>query len=148
MNVTATPTANSTILLEIELPPDSLERSMEEATRRLARRTKVAGFRPGKAPRFMLERVRGTLEREFASFLEKRAPHERRRPVKVVGEIVATSLIGPIIQTFGRRLAGQLGNLEDQELKKAFEGFRHHPAASPPAETKPGSNPPGSLPGR
>ena len=94
------------------------------------------------------EKVRGTLEREFASFLEKRAPNQKRRPVKVVGEIVATSLIGPIVQTFGRRLAGQLGNLEDQELKKAFEGFRHHPAASPPAEGKPGSNQPGSGPGR
>ena len=59
MNVTATPTANSTVLIEIELPSESLERSMDEATRRLARRTKVAGFRPGKAPRFMLERVLG-----------------------------------------------------------------------------------------
>ncbi len=59
MNVTATPSPNSTILLEIELPPENLERSMDEATRRLARRTRVAGFRPGKAPRFMLERVLG-----------------------------------------------------------------------------------------
>jgi trigger factor len=59
MNVTATPAANSTILLEIELPPENLARSMDEATRRLARRTKVAGFRPGKAPRFMLERLLG-----------------------------------------------------------------------------------------
>jgi trigger factor len=59
MNVTATPSPNSTILLEIELPPERLERSMDEATRRLARRTRVAGFRPGKAPRFMLERVLG-----------------------------------------------------------------------------------------
>ena len=59
MNVTATPAANSTILLEIELPAERLDQSMGEATRRLARRTKVAGFRPGKAPRFMLERVLG-----------------------------------------------------------------------------------------
>ncbi len=59
MNVTATPSPNSTILLEIELPAERLERSMDEATRRLARRTKIAGFRPGKAPRFMLERVLG-----------------------------------------------------------------------------------------
>ncbi len=59
MNVTATPSANSTILLEIELPAERLDRSMDEATRRLARRTRVAGFRPGKAPRFMLERVLG-----------------------------------------------------------------------------------------
>lgn len=59
MNVTRTPAPNSSILLEIELPPERLERSMGEATRRLARRTKVAGFRPGKAPRIMLERVLG-----------------------------------------------------------------------------------------
>ena len=59
MNVTATPSPNSTILLEIEVPPENLERSMDEATRRLARRTRVAGFRPGKAPRVMLERVLG-----------------------------------------------------------------------------------------
>jgi len=59
MNVTATPSPNSTILLEIELPAERLDRSMDEATRRLARRTRIAGFRPGKAPRFMLERVLG-----------------------------------------------------------------------------------------
>src|ERR1035437_172160 len=59
MNRTATPSPNSSIVLEIELPPERLERSMDEATRRLARRTRIAGFRPGKAPRFMLERVLG-----------------------------------------------------------------------------------------
>jgi trigger factor len=60
MTVTATPAPNSTVLLEIELPSERLDHSMDEATRRLARRTKVAGFRPGKAPRFMLERVLGS----------------------------------------------------------------------------------------
>jgi trigger factor len=59
MNVTTTPAPNSSLLLEVELPPERLARSVEEAVRRLARRTRVAGFRPGKAPRFMLERVLG-----------------------------------------------------------------------------------------
>jgi trigger factor len=59
MNVTITPAPKSSVLLEVELPPERLDRSMGEAVRRLARRTKVAGFRPGKAPRFMLERVLG-----------------------------------------------------------------------------------------
>ncbi len=59
MNVTTTPAPNSSLLLEVELPPERLDRSVEEAVRRLARRTRVAGFRPGKAPRFMLERVLG-----------------------------------------------------------------------------------------
>jgi trigger factor len=59
MIVTTTPAPKSSVLLEVELPPDRLDRSMNEAVRRLARRTRVAGFRPGKAPRFMLERVLG-----------------------------------------------------------------------------------------
>ena len=59
MQVTSTPAPRSSVLLEVELPPERLGRSVDEAVRRLARRTKVAGFRPGKAPRFMLERVLG-----------------------------------------------------------------------------------------
>ena len=59
MHVTSTPAPKSSVLLEIELPPERLDQSIDEAVRRLARRTKVAGFRPGKAPRFMLERVLG-----------------------------------------------------------------------------------------
>ncbi len=59
MNVTSTPAPNSSVKLDIELPAEDLDRSIDEAVRRLARRTKVAGFRPGKAPRFMLERVLG-----------------------------------------------------------------------------------------
>lgn len=59
MNVTTTPAAKSSVLLEVELPPERLGRAVDDAVRRLSRRTKVAGFRPGKAPRFMIERVLG-----------------------------------------------------------------------------------------
>jgi trigger factor len=59
MIVTVTPAPKSSVLLEVELPSERLDRSMTEAVRHLARRTKIAGFRPGKAPRFMLERVLG-----------------------------------------------------------------------------------------
>ena len=59
MIVTTTPAPKSSVVLEVELPADRLDRSMDEAVRRLARKTRVAGFRPGKAPRFMLERVLG-----------------------------------------------------------------------------------------
>jgi len=59
MNVTTTPAPKSSVLLEVELPPERLAHAVDEAVRRLSRRTKVAGFRPGKAPRFMLERVLG-----------------------------------------------------------------------------------------
>ena len=59
MTVTTTPAPNSSLLLDFELPPERLERSIAEAVRHLARRTRVAGFRPGKAPRLMLERTLG-----------------------------------------------------------------------------------------
>jgi trigger factor len=59
MNVTATPAPKSAIKLEIELPPERLNRAVDEAVRRLSRQTRVPGFRPGKAPRPVLERVLG-----------------------------------------------------------------------------------------
>jgi trigger factor len=59
MTVTATPAPKSAIKLEIELPPERLNRAVNEAVRRLSRQTRVPGFRPGKAPRPVLERVLG-----------------------------------------------------------------------------------------
>jgi trigger factor len=59
MTVTATPAPKSSIVLEIELPPERLDRAVRDAVGRLSRRTRVPGFRPGKAPRPMLERVLG-----------------------------------------------------------------------------------------
>ncbi|MHB8460257.1 MAG: trigger factor family protein, partial [Candidatus Limnocylindrales bacterium] len=50
MNVTSSPAPKSSIVLTVELPPERLDRAVDEAVRRLSRRTKVAGFRPGKAP--------------------------------------------------------------------------------------------------
>jgi trigger factor len=59
MNVTATPAPKSSIRLEIEVPAERLDRAIRDAVQRLSRRTRVAGFRPGKAPRSILERVLG-----------------------------------------------------------------------------------------
>ena len=59
MHVTATPAPKSTVELEIELPPERLDRAIKEAVQHLSRRTRVPGFRPGKAPRAVLERTLG-----------------------------------------------------------------------------------------
>jgi trigger factor len=56
MQITRTPAPNSTIDLQIEVPADRLARAIDESVRHLARRTRVPGFRPGKAPRAFLER--------------------------------------------------------------------------------------------
>jgi trigger factor len=49
----------SQVLLEIEVDPEQMERSLEKAQRRLAQRVEVPGFRKGKAPPNMLERHLG-----------------------------------------------------------------------------------------
>ena len=59
MQITATPAPRSTVVLEIELPAERLERAVDAAVRNLSRRTRVPGFRPGKAPRPLLERHLG-----------------------------------------------------------------------------------------
>ncbi len=59
MNVTATPAPKSSVILEVEVPAERLGRAVDEAVRALSRRTRVSGFRPGKAPRPVLERVLG-----------------------------------------------------------------------------------------
>ena len=69
MHVTTTPAPNSTVVLEIELPPERLDRPSAESVRHLSRRTRVPGFRPGKAPRPVLERALGPA----------RDPRRRRR---------------------------------------------------------------------
>jgi trigger factor len=59
VNVTATPAPKSAVVLEVELPSERLDRALRDAVGRLSRRTRVPGFRPGKAPRPVLERVLG-----------------------------------------------------------------------------------------
>jgi trigger factor len=46
-------------VLEVEFPPEQVRRAVEESVRHLSRRTRVPGFRPGKAPRALLERALG-----------------------------------------------------------------------------------------
>ncbi len=49
----------SQVVLSVEVPADQVTSSIEQAYSRLAPRVRVAGFRPGKAPRPMVERQIG-----------------------------------------------------------------------------------------
>jgi trigger factor len=48
------------VRLHVAIPADDFERALDAAYRKLAREVKVAGFRPGKAPRRLLEARLGT----------------------------------------------------------------------------------------
>ena len=59
MGVTTERLPRSLVSLEIEVDEDRLEASMDKAVRRLSQRVRIPGFRPGKAPRHILERTLG-----------------------------------------------------------------------------------------
>ncbi|HEY8135482.1 MAG TPA: trigger factor [Candidatus Limnocylindrales bacterium] len=57
--VTTRPAERSSVVLEVEFPATEVQRSVAESVRHLARSTRVPGFRPGKAPRALIERSLG-----------------------------------------------------------------------------------------
>jgi trigger factor len=59
ITVETRPEPGSRVRLEIEVPADEVNRHFETAYRHLAARTRVPGFRPGKAPRNVIERYVG-----------------------------------------------------------------------------------------
>lgn len=61
----------STVVLSVEVPADQVSKSIDQAYSRLAPRVRIAGFRPGKAPRPMVEREIGwpTLRQEALDLL-------------------------------------------------------------------------------
>ena len=59
MNVTTEPRDNRQLLLTIEVEPERVEAALNQASRRLAQKYKIPGFRPGKAPREVVERMVG-----------------------------------------------------------------------------------------
>jgi len=66
VKVTSTPADRSTVVLEVEVTPEQLQRAIDESVRHQSRRIRVPGFRPGKVPRSMLERAMG-IDRSDAS---------------------------------------------------------------------------------
>lgn len=59
MKVTLERLPESRVQMQIEVDPDRLEKSLDSAYRRLAQRNRFPGFRPGKAPRAIVERAVG-----------------------------------------------------------------------------------------
>lgn len=59
VTVSTRPEPGSKMILEIEVPSDEVDRHFATAYRHVAERTKVPGFRPGKAPRQVIDRFVG-----------------------------------------------------------------------------------------
>jgi hypothetical protein len=77
------------------------------------------------------QKVRGTLEREFASFLEKRKPDEDKGIVAGITGALAGSLIVPASRNLAKRMATQLANVDEADFRRALDSLRGDPAANP-----------------
>src|SRR3970040_1953081 len=74
----------SRAVLEVELPAEDVAREVGRAAARLARRVRVPGFRPGKAPRTVLERYIGRDEL-YGEAIEELVSSGYRQAVAEVG---------------------------------------------------------------
>src|SRR6266487_5078964 len=60
MQSTVEPVEGNKVKLHVTVPADEFERAIDAAFRKLAREVRIPGFRPGKAPRRLLEARLGT----------------------------------------------------------------------------------------
>ena len=81
MKVTNEKTENRQAFLTIEMEPAEVEGSLEKAYRRLVQKTRVPGFRKGKAPRVVLERHIGK-ESLFEDALNDLIPEAYEKAIK------------------------------------------------------------------
>jgi hypothetical protein len=122
-----------------DLPPSLLPKDVDKAVRKLGSDG---------------EKVRGTLEREFAKYLDKHEDERKRRDPAAVTASLASSLLGPVVKRAGRQLAEQLLSPEGGGFEEALARVRGRRAAStdatagrtPPAGTTAGRGSPAPTP--
>ncbi|MXX45536.1 MAG: trigger factor [Acidimicrobiia bacterium] len=76
-------------MVSFEISSSDLDQAMNRASRQISRQVNIAGFRPGKAPRRLVENQVG-FERIRADALEELVPHR-------VGEILSETEIAPVV---------------------------------------------------
>ncbi|MDP3064811.1 MAG: trigger factor [Chloroflexota bacterium] len=87
MNITREDTSQREVVLQIELDSNDLAPHLDRAYRRLAQRVKIPGFRPGKAPRVLVENIVGragllneALDRLAAETVQKAMDEQKVEP--------------------------------------------------------------------
>ncbi|MFH0940617.1 MAG: trigger factor [Candidatus Omnitrophota bacterium] len=66
MKVTATKSNENKVTLDIEVPKETVKKKVDEVYGKIAQEAKIPGYRPGKAPRHILEQYHSQAAREEA----------------------------------------------------------------------------------
>jgi hypothetical protein len=76
------------------------------------------------------EKVRGTLEREFASYLEEKAPQRRERDLSGVAAGLLGSTFKPVVMRIGKQLAEQALNPDGPSFADGMRRARDRASAA------------------
>jgi hypothetical protein len=85
------------------------------------------------------DKVRGTLEREFADYLDEKAPQRKERDLGLVAGGLMASLLRPVTMRAGRQLAERLLNADPATLADALRRTRSRAGTAPPTDGGNGS---------
>jgi hypothetical protein len=94
---------------EQELPKSMLPREVDQALRKMGSDG---------------EKVRGTLEREFAKYLDEHKDERENRDLGVVGALLLSNIAKPLTERAGRRLAQELFSPDRASFQEAVERVR------------------------
>ena len=85
------------------------------------------------------ERVRGTLEREFADYLEEKAPQRKDRDLGATTALLLGGVLKPVVQRFGKQLAERALDPDSGTFAEALKRTRERQNGA----RRNGSHPPG-----
>jgi trigger factor len=153
VKVTTERLPQSQVRLQIEVEPERLERAMDQAYRRVVHRARIPGFRPGKAPRPMVERYLGR-ETLLQEALDRLVPEVYEEALKQEGidaiaqpELEIPQMEPPVLKlTVPVRPSIELGDYRDvrvepepvsvdeETIDQTIEQLRHRYATIEPVE--------------
>lgn len=144
--------------LTIQVPPEVMEEELESVYRRLGQGRRIPGFRPGKAPRSVLERyfgkeakaeaIKNRMARSYSQTLKE-------KELKVVGEPTFSEVrwegdepfnfkvtvdIGPTVELKnykGIRVTRENSRVDEKEISQALESLRERSASFEVVEDRP-----------
>ena len=76
------------------------------------------------------EKVRGTIEREFANYLEQTAPARKQRDLGAVSAILLSAMIRPVLERYGRQLIDQVFSSDTRSFEEQLAKVRARGAAN------------------
>ena len=87
------------------------------------------------------EKVRGTIEREFAAYLEQTAPVRNKRDLNAVTAIILSALARPIIERFGKQLIEQVFSTDADAFQAQLDKVRARTRSTDATQTPPPAPP-------